>query len=126
MTFAGSLMKWPGTTSVNIRRCRSHRCGACLTGTWAIFPENVTQAQSDEAADLPTLDDRILKVVLAKNDLDFALYRYAVGRFVSRVTAHAVGLGPIRRDRSNIAVARFLDMPRRSASLPRPISGCAM
>jgi hypothetical protein len=28
--------------------------------------ENVTQAQSDEAADLPTLDDRILKVVLAK------------------------------------------------------------
>ena len=88
--------------------------------------ENLTQAQSDQAADLATLDDRILKVVLAKNDLDFALYRYAVGRFVSRVTAHAVGLGPIRRDRSNIAVARFLDMPRRSASLPRPISGCAM
>src|SRR5271165_4405883 len=27
---------------------------------------------------------------------------------------------------SNIAVARFLDMPRRSASLPRPMSGRAM
>ena len=92
MTFAGSLMKWPGTTSVNIRRCRSHRCGACLTGTWAIFPENVTQAQSDQAADLATLDDRIRKVILAKNDLDFALYRYAVERFVPRVGVPPTGL----------------------------------
>jgi hypothetical protein len=54
--------------------------------------ENVTQAQSDQAADLATLDDRIRKVILAKNDLDFALYRYAVGRFVARVGVPPTGL----------------------------------
>jgi hypothetical protein len=30
-------------------------------------------------------------------------------------TQFLIGLGPTRRDRSNIAVARFLDMPRRIA-----------
>jgi hypothetical protein len=54
--------------------------------------ENVTRIQSDQAADLATLDDRIQKVILAKNDLDFALYRYAVGRLLSRAKAHSVGL----------------------------------
>ncbi len=54
--------------------------------------ENVTRIQGDQAADLATLDDRIWNVILAKNDLDFALYRYAVGRFLSRVTAHPIEL----------------------------------
>jgi hypothetical protein len=54
--------------------------------------ENVTRAESDQAADLATLDHQIHKVILAKNDLDFALYRYAVGGFVSRVTAQPTGL----------------------------------
>jgi hypothetical protein len=39
--------------------------------------ENVTEARSDQAADPASLDDQIQKVILAKNDLDFALYRYA-------------------------------------------------
>jgi hypothetical protein len=54
--------------------------------------ENVTQAQNGQAVDLATLDDRLQKVILAKNDLDFALYRYAIDRFVSRVTAQPTGL----------------------------------
>ena len=54
--------------------------------------ENVTQAQSEQAANLATLDERIQNVIRAKNNLDFALYRYAVGRFVTRVTAHPTGL----------------------------------
>jgi hypothetical protein len=75
--------------------------------------ENVTQAQSDQAADLVNLDDRIRKVILAKNDLDFALYRYAVGRFVPRVTAQPTGLRNIIQQgaRSIIRLAG-----RRSAS----------
>jgi hypothetical protein len=59
--------------------------------------ENVTQAQSNHAADLVSLDDRIREVILAKNDLDFALYRYAVARFVSRVPAQPAGLRNIIR-----------------------------
>ena len=54
--------------------------------------ENVTRIQGDQAADLATLDDRTRKVMLAKNDLDFALYCYAVGRFLSRVKAHPIEL----------------------------------
>jgi hypothetical protein len=66
--------------------------------------ENLTQAQSDQAADLATLDDRILKVVLAKNDLDFAIYRYAIGRLVTRVTAHPTGLRNIIQESARSAV----------------------
>jgi hypothetical protein len=59
--------------------------------------ENVTQAQRDQAANLATLDDRIRKVIVAKNDLDLALYHYAVAQFVTRVTAHPTGLQNIIR-----------------------------
>jgi hypothetical protein len=74
--------------------------------------ENVTRAQSDQA-DLVTLNDRIREVILAKNDLDFALYRYAVGRFVSRVGTQPTQLRNIIQQgaRSIMRLAR-----RRSAS----------
>ena len=66
--------------------------------------ENVTRIQSDQAADLATLDDRIWNVILAKNDLDFALYRYAVDRFLSRVTAHPIELRNIIQQRARSVV----------------------
>jgi hypothetical protein len=76
--------------------------------------ENVTQSPSGQAADLVTLNDRIREVILAKNDLDCALYRYAVGRFVVRVTAQPTGLRNIIQQgaRSIMRLTR-----RRSASL---------
>jgi Sulfotransferase family len=49
-----------------------------------ISRENVTRAESDQPANLATLDGGTQKLILAKNDLDFALYRYAVGRLVTR------------------------------------------
>jgi Sulfotransferase family len=53
--------------------------------------ENVTRAESDKPANPATVDDRIQKLILAKNDLDFALYRYAVRRLVTQVTDHLTG-----------------------------------
>jgi hypothetical protein len=53
--------------------------------------ENVTRAESDKPANPATVDDRIQKLILAKNDLDFALYRYAVRRLVTQVTDHPIG-----------------------------------
>jgi hypothetical protein len=50
---------------------------------------NVTQIKSNQPANLLPLDDRIRKLILAKNSLDFALYRYAVRRLVTRATAHS-------------------------------------
>jgi hypothetical protein len=60
--------------------------------------ENVTQAHSSQAVDLAHLDHRIQKVIFMKNDLDCALYRYALGRFVTRVTAYPSGLRNIIRE----------------------------
>ena len=77
--------------------------------------ENVTRIQGDQAADLATLDDRIWNVILAKNDLDFALYRYAVGRFLSRVTAHPIELSARYSQRS--ATAR-----RETICIARPMT----
>jgi Sulfotransferase family len=73
--------------------------------------ENVTQAQGDQAADLSKLDDRTQKVIFMKNDLDFALYRYAVGRFVTRVTAHPTGLRNIIQEGGR-SVVRLLARKR--------------
>ena len=53
--------------------------------------ENVTRAESDKPANPGTVDDRIQTLILAKNDLDFALYRYAVRRLVTQVTDHPIG-----------------------------------
>jgi len=76
--------------------------------------ENVTRIQGDQAADLATLDDRIWNVILAKNDLDFALYRYAVDRFLSRVTAHPIELRNIVQQGTRSVVQPLAE--RRSVS----------
>jgi hypothetical protein len=47
---------------------------------------NVTQVKSEQPANLVTLDNRIRKLILGKNKLDVALYRYAVRRLVGRST----------------------------------------
>jgi hypothetical protein len=51
---------------------------------------NVTLGKSEQPANLIMLDSRIRKLILAKNDLDLALYRYAVRRLAARA-AHSSG-----------------------------------
>ena len=46
--------------------------------------ENVTGVGDGQATSLYTLDDRTHRIIRMKNDLDFALYRYAVDRFLAR------------------------------------------
>jgi hypothetical protein len=52
---------------------------------------NVTWVKSDQLTNLVPLDDRIRQLILAKNSLDFALYRHAVRRLVARATPHSTG-----------------------------------
>src|ERR1700759_1567702 len=52
---------------------------------------NVTLVKSDQPTNLAPLDDRIRKLILAKNSLDFALYRYALRRLLAQSTAHSTG-----------------------------------
>jgi Sulfotransferase family len=70
--------------------------------------ENLTRAQTDQAANLATLDDRIREVIHAKNDLDFTLYRYAVGRLVTRITEPPTLLQRIQK--AGRGVSRLLAM----------------
>ena len=82
----------------------------------AFWTCNVT---SDHAGACP------FRVCVGSRDLTWA----AAGRLqnsIDRLPACRRRPRDNRRDRSNIAVARFLHMPRRSASLPRPMSGRAM
>ncbi len=46
--------------------------------------ENVTGVGDGQATSLYTLDDRTHRIIRMKNNLDFALYRYAVDRFLIR------------------------------------------
>jgi hypothetical protein len=46
--------------------------------------ENVTGDQGAQATSLSTLDDHTYRIIRMKNNLDFALYRYAVDRFLAR------------------------------------------
>jgi hypothetical protein len=46
--------------------------------------ENVTGDGGGWATSLSTLDDRTLRIIRMKNNLDFALYRHAVDRFLTR------------------------------------------
>jgi hypothetical protein len=46
--------------------------------------ENVTGRRGGRATSLSTLDDRTHRIIRSKNELDFALYRYAVDRFLTR------------------------------------------
>lgn len=78
--------------------------------------ENVTRAQSDQAANLATLGHRIQKVILGKNDLDFALYRFAVRRFVTRVTAHPTGLRSLIQRCAGGALRLLATRPAQSRS----------
>jgi hypothetical protein len=48
--------------------------------------ENVTGDQGDQIIRLTTLEDRTHKIICEKNDLDFAIYKYAVDRFLSCAT----------------------------------------
>jgi hypothetical protein len=58
----------------------------------AIPRENVTRTQNSHPISLATLDDRVLKIISTKNELDFALYRNAVRRLMTQVTDHSTGL----------------------------------
>jgi hypothetical protein len=46
--------------------------------------ENVTGDRGDQAISLSTLDDHTYKIICRKNDLDFAIYKYAVDHFLFR------------------------------------------
>jgi len=46
--------------------------------------ENVTGVGGGQATSLSTLDDRTDRIIRMKNKLDFAIYRYAVDRFLNR------------------------------------------
>ena len=50
--------------------------------------ENVTGDGGGRATSLPTLEDRTHRIIRMKNNLDFALYRYAVNRFLTRTGPH--------------------------------------
>jgi hypothetical protein len=53
---------------------------------------NVTRTKSEQPTNLAPLDSRTRKLILAKNNLDSALYRYAVRRLVTRTTARFTGI----------------------------------
>jgi hypothetical protein len=76
--------------------------------------ENVTRTENFQPIALAALDDRIRTLIFAKNDLDFALYQYAVGRLVTEVSPQRNSLGKIVR-KGTRSVARLL--PRRHSKL---------
>jgi Sulfotransferase family len=80
---------------------------------------NVTRVKSDQPANLATLDDRIRKLILAKNRLDLALYRYAVRRLVVRATAHSTGFQKLLH-RGARGITRLLS--RQRSELRSPLS----
>jgi Sulfotransferase family len=59
--------------------------------------QNVTRPPSEQAADLATLDNQIHTNIVAKNELDIALYRYALRRLVAQLTDSSGGLQNIIR-----------------------------
>ena len=69
--------------------------------------ENVTRTQNFQPIVLTALDDRIRALILEKNDLDFALYQYAVSRLVTKVSPIPTRLGKTIREGAR-AVAGLL------------------
>ena len=112
MMFAVSSTKCPGTMSVNIPHCRSLGLNANSPGACAKFPGRTSLAPKTFSRSLTALDDRIRALILEKNDLDFALYQYAVSRLVTKVSPIRNRLGKTIREGARAVADYFQCCPQ--------------